>query len=225
MSLPADLAAAEAELLTALESALASQSKGRWTLDLRFEGLRLAPVALRLQRQLDQPERRCKLLFADAGATALAKRDAPDQADAITSVSDCYRGELPAASSVLICVTPGPPDYDEVETLCDKFAGPVVLLNGRLEDAAVGIGSVARERRRGFMAQWQSAYTLQPLNAAALRHAHPGDWQIYRLDPDGYRLAGSQESKPAPEELDELLSGAAAAGLRSVDRFMRELSG
>ena len=225
MSLPADLAAAEAELLTALESALASQSKGRWTLDLRFEGLRLAPVALRLQRQLDQPERRCKLLFADAGATALAKRDAPDQADAITSVADCYRGELPAESTVLVCVTPGPPDYDEVETLCDKFAGPVVLLNGRLEDAAVGIGSVARERRRGFMAQWQSAYTLQPLNAAALRHAHPGDWQIYRLDPDGYRLAGSQESKPAPEELDELLSGAAAAGLRSVDRFMRELSG
>ena len=51
MSLPADLAAAEAELLTALESALASQSKGRWTLDLRFEGLRLAPVALRLQRR------------------------------------------------------------------------------------------------------------------------------------------------------------------------------
>ena len=124
--------------------------------------MRLAPVALRLQRQLDQPERRCKLLFADAGATALAKRDAPDQADAITSVSDCYRGELPAESSVLICVTPGPPDYDEVETLCDKFAGPVVLLNGRLEDAAVGIGSVARERRRGFMAQWQSAYTLNP---------------------------------------------------------------
>ena len=32
MSLPVDLAAAEAELLTALESALASQSKGRWTL-------------------------------------------------------------------------------------------------------------------------------------------------------------------------------------------------
>ena len=225
MSLPADLATAEAELLTALESALSSNSKGRWTLELRFEGLRLAPVALRLQRQLDQPDRRCRLLFADAGASALAKRDAPDQADAITSVSDCNRGEMPADSTVLICETPGPPDYDDVERLCEQFAGPVVLLNGRLEDAAVGIGSVARERRRGFMAQWQSAYTLQPLNAAALRHAHPNDWQIFRLDPDGYRLAGSQESKPAPEELDELLSGAAAAGLRSVDRFMRELSG
>ena len=194
-------------------------------MELRFEGLRLAPVALRLQRQLDQPDRRCRLLFADAGASALAKRDAPDQADAITSVSDCNRGEMPADSTVLICVTPGPPDYDDVERLCEQFAGPVVLLNGRLEDAAVGIGSVARERRRGFMAQWQSAYTLQPLNAAALRHAHPNDWQIFRLDPDGYRLAEAKGSKPAPEELDEMLSGAAAAGLRSVDRFMRELSG
>jgi len=224
MSLPADLAAAEAELLSALQSALGSSSKGRWTLELRFEGLRLAPVALRLQRQLDQPERRCKLLFADAGATALAKRDAPDQADSISSVPDCHRGELPPESTVLLCVTPGPPDYEDVEILCEKHAGPVVLLNGRLEDAAVGIGSVARERRRGFMAQWQSAYTLQPLSAAALRHAHPNDWQIYRLDPDGYRFVGAQETRPAPEELDELLSGAAAAGLRSVDRFMRELS-
>ena len=139
MSLPADLATAEAELLTALESALGSNSKGRWTLELRFEGLRLSPVALRLQRQLDQPDRRCRLLFADAGASALAKRDAPDQADAITSVSDCNRGEMPADSTVLICVTPGPPDYDDVERLCEQFAGPVVLLNGRLEDAAVGI--------------------------------------------------------------------------------------
>ena len=224
MSLPADLAAAEAELLTALESALSSGSKGRWTLELRFEGLRLAPIALRLQSQLDQPGRRCKLLFADAGATALAQRDSPDQADSITSVSDCIRRDEPAETSVLVCITPGPPDYEEVETLCEKHSGPVVLLNGRLEDAAVGIGSVARERRRGFMAQWQSAYTLQPLNAAALLHAHPGDWRIYRLDPDGYRLVGTQEQRPAPEELDELLSGAAAAGLRSVDRFMRELS-
>lgn len=223
MSLPGDLAAAEEELLCSLRSALAADSKGRWTLELRFEGLRLAPVALRLQRQLDQPGARVQLLFADAGATALAQRDAPDQSASISSVSDWSRRD-PAPGTVLICVAPGPPDYDEVELVCEKHDGPVVLLNGRLEDAAVGIGSVARERRRGFMARWQSAYTLQPLSGAALRHAHPDDWQVYRLDPDGYRLAGSSEQRPAPEELDELLSGGAAAGLRSVDRFMRELN-
>jgi hypothetical protein len=54
----------------------------------------------------------------------------------------------------------------------------VVTLNGRLEDAAVGIGSVARERRRGFGAQWQAAYELRPFadSAPALKPrdgAHP----------------------------------------------------
>ena len=88
MSLPVDLAAAEAQLLSALESALTENGKGRWTTELRFEGLRFTPVALRLQRQLDRPGRRCQLLFADAGATALAKRDAPDQAVSIDSLAD-----------------------------------------------------------------------------------------------------------------------------------------
>ena len=35
--------------------------------------------------------------------------------------------------------------------------GAVVLLNSRLEDAAVGIGSVARQRRKGFMSTWYGA--------------------------------------------------------------------
>jgi hypothetical protein len=38
----------------------------------------------------------------------------------------------------------------------------VVLLNGRLEDAAVGVGTVGRERRKGFLGEWQSAYALIP---------------------------------------------------------------
>jgi hypothetical protein len=88
----------------------------------------------------------------------------------------------------------------------------------------VGIGSVARERRKGFMAVWQSAYTLQPLAAAALRHAYPERWQLYRLDPDGYRAVGSFEKRPAPEELDEALTDGLGQGLRSMDRFMKDLS-
>ena len=224
MSLPDDLSAAEGQLLQALESALTENAKGRWTTELRFEGLRLTPVALRLQRQLDRPGRRCQLLFADAGATALAKRDAPDQASSINSLSDWLARSLDP-ECLLLAVTPGPPDYDDVEAVCGAHRGAVVLLNGRLEDAAVGIGSVARERRRGFMAAWRSAYTLQPLASAALMHAHPREWELYRLDPDGYRLAGRFEQRPAPEELDEALVSGSQAGLRAVDRFMRELNG
>ena len=61
------------------------------------------------------------------------------------------------------------------------------MLNGRLEDAAVGIGSVARERRKGFVASWQQAYWLQPLEGGALMRCFPDDWRLYRQDPDGYR--------------------------------------
>ena len=46
--LPADLRTAEAEALQALQAALAAGSGGRWTVEFRFEGLRLMPVVLRL---------------------------------------------------------------------------------------------------------------------------------------------------------------------------------
>ena len=49
----------------------------------------------------------------------------------------------------------------------------MVLLNGKLEDAAVGIGTVARERRKGFLSSWQSAYALIPTGDGALRRAFP----------------------------------------------------
>ncbi len=227
MTLPADLLSAETEAVAALQAALAAEAKGRWTMDLRFEGLRLQPVALRLQVALHSEARACQLLFADAGATALAKRDAPDVAEYCHSISDWCRRQGSAASpaeDLLLLVALGPPDYEVVEQLCGQHGGAVVLLNSRLEDAAVGIGSVARERRKGFLAPWQSAYTLQPLTAAALRHAYPDRWQLYRLDPDGYRAVGSFEKRPAPEELDEALTDGFGQGLRSVDRFMKDLS-
>ena len=50
--LPADLRTAEAELLTAVSAALAKGGRARWTAELRFEGLRILPVALRLTAAL-----------------------------------------------------------------------------------------------------------------------------------------------------------------------------
>ena len=47
-SLPADLLTAEADLLDALKAALASGKGARWGASLRFENLRILPVALRL---------------------------------------------------------------------------------------------------------------------------------------------------------------------------------
>ena len=78
--LPADLRRAEAEAVDAIAAALASQAKGFWTAEFRFEGLRILPVALRLLAALTPTHADARLVFPDAGAAALAKRDAAEQA-------------------------------------------------------------------------------------------------------------------------------------------------
>lgn len=221
--LPADLRSAEAEALSAVQAALAAGARGLWTVEFRFEGLRIMPLALRLLAALTPSQPGIRLLFPDAGATALAKRDAPDQATQISSIGDVMRLQQADGGSdgVLILAAPTPADYDEVESLCALHRGSVLLLNGRLEDAAVGIGTVARERRKGFLAGWQSAYALIPTAEGALRRVYPDDWQLYRRDPDGYRFVTGFDSRPDAEQQAEALE--LGVGLKTVDRFIEGL--
>jgi hypothetical protein len=211
--LPADLRTAELELLKALRAALAEGGRRRWTAELRFEGLRIMPVAIRLAEALRPQLPQLRLLFPDAGATALAKRDAPELVAAIASVGDLERLQQAdgGTDGVVVIAAPTPADYDAVERTCGQHRGPVLLLNGRLEDAAVGIGTVARERRKGFLGEWQSAYALIPTADGALRHAYPDTWRFYRRDPDGYRFLTTFETKPDTEQQLLALEQAAAA--------------
>ncbi len=222
--LPANLRTAEVEALGALRSALATQSAGRWTVELRFEGLRLMPVVLRLCERLAEERDDLRLLFPDAGAAALARRDAPAMAARLGSFSDQRRRQQQEPSvGTLLLVGASQAEYAEVEAVCGAHEGSVVLINSALEDAAVGIGSVARQRRRGFLAGWRPAYALLPLAGRALRLAHPGDWELYRLDPDGYRLAGRFEQKPDAEQQDLALAGRSEPGLGSNLRALGQL--
>ena len=219
--LPADLRQAESQALLALHSALASGEKGRWIVELRFEGLKVLPLALRFATQLRERQPTLKVLFPDAGATALARRDGEALAPLIASLAEHRRlqeaspnqADAAPAAPLLLLVQPSPSDYELVEAICDAHPATVVLLNPSLEDGAVGIGSVARARRKGFLAQWQEAYALRPFADGALRRAHPGEWELYRLDPDGFRLAGRFAQKPSAEEQAEVLSGEGEGGL------------
>ncbi len=244
--LPADLRQAESQALEALVQALPSSERGRWSVDWRFEGLRLLPLALRFCRSLLDAGLSPRLVFPDAGACALAKRDGPDLAGRITDFRGQLRrsaqaGEATAADGaaadgaaeddttpeLLLAVAPAMPDYEDFEQLCAAHRGPVAMLNGRLEDAAVGIGSVARQRRRGFVAEWQAAYLLQPLAGSALRRAYPGEWELYRQDADGFRLAARFDQKPDADAQAEALAGEAGVGvagnLRSLETFVEGL--
>ena len=89
--LPADLRTAEVEALAAVQAALAAGQRGLWTVEFRFEGLRIMPVALRMLAALTPAHAGIRLLFPDAGATALAKRDAPEQAAQLSSLGDLMR--------------------------------------------------------------------------------------------------------------------------------------
>lgn len=235
--LPPDLRSAEAETLTAVRSALAAEPRGRWTVEWRFEGLRLLAPALRLAGDLlTETGRGGRLLFADEGAAALARRESEILAPRIASFGDQRRrqgeaggeaggegGGEDGGDGLLVLVAPSQAEYDLVEALCAAHRGAVLLLNPNLEDAAVGIGSVARQRRKGFLSTWQTAYALLPDAESALRRAHPGEWELYRLDPDGYRLVRSFERRPDGESRAEALAGTGGVGLAGQLRGLNDL--
>ena len=237
--LPPDLRSAEAETLTAVRSALAAEPRGRWTVEWRFEGLRLLAPALRLAGNLlTEAGRGGRLLFADEGAAALARRESEILAPRIASYGDERRRQGKAGGDgggegdnggegggegLLLLVAPSQAEYDLVEALCGAHRGAVLLLNPNLEDAAVGIGSVARQRRKGFLSTWQTAYALLPDAESALRRAHPGEWELYRLDPDGYRLVRSFERRPDGESRAEALAGTGGVGLAGQLRGLNDL--
>ena len=237
--LPPDLRSAEAETLTAVRSALAAEPRGRWTVEWRFEGLRLLAPALRLAGDLlTETGRGGRLLFADEGAAALARRESQILAPRIASYGDERRRQGEAGGEgdnggdnggegggegLLLLVAPSQAEYDLVEALCAAHRGAVLLLNPNLEDAAVGIGSVARQRRKGFLSTWQTAYALLPDAESALRRAHPGEWELYRLDPDGYRLVRSFERRPDGESRAEALAGTGGVGLAGQLRGLNDL--
>ena len=224
-SLPGDLSAAEQDMQASLLAALSTGDGQRWGATLKFENLRIMPVALRLAKALVEAGHDAIALWPDAGAAALARRDAPDLVDRIHDFRQWMKSQTDEPSEqVLLTVMPQPADYDDVLAVCEGHAGPVLMLNGRLEDAAVGIGSVARERRRGFVASWQQAYWLEPMEAGALQRCFPDDWRIFRADPDGYRQIAMLTNRPDPETLSAVLAGEDPDGLKqqlgNVDRFL-----
>jgi hypothetical protein len=229
MVLPGDLRSAETAAHGAADAALADDPRGRWSVEFRFEGLKILPLALRWMAAGPERGEGTTLLLPDAGAAALARRDAPELAERISTLREERERQSggSATGRPLLALGPDASDYELLEAICGDHPGPMLMLNGRLEDAAVGIGSVARARRKGFLSTWKVAYALIPLQGGALQRIYPGDWQICRQDPDGYRMVATAEERPDPEAiaaaLDPDAGASLGAGLKAVDRFLGAL--
>ena len=206
MRLPADLNAARNQCITAVTAALDGGIGSRLQVELCFEGLRCGPFAHGLYRALQQRWQPL-LAFPDMGAAALARRDFSLSAAAALSFGDLERGAWPQDTTVCVAVAPTASDFELFETVCTALGNRVVIaLNPRLEDAAVGIGRVARARRAGFLSNWQVVYGLYPMEQCVLARSYPGSWCVFREDADGFRPVASMASRPDRAAIDELLA-------------------
>ena len=200
-NLPADLEEAEINVYDSIQSYFLSNSDQSFlSVNLKFEGLRLNPIIFRLSNKLTKIKYENILLWADAGGAALAKRDNPELANKIYTFKE-FINSSDLINSILLVCSPQPYDIEMFEQVCSHAKSTVIMLNGKLEDPIVGIGSVGREMRKRFAEKWQVVYFIQPLSLGALSKKFPNDWDLFKLESNGYSFVKSFEKRPDDETI------------------------
>lgn len=200
-NLPADLEEAEINVYDSIQSYFLSNSDQSFlSINLKFEGLRLNPIIFRLSNKLTKIQYENILLWADAGGAALAKRDNPEMANKIYTFKE-FINSSDLINSILLVCSPQPYDIEMFEQVCSHAKSTVIMLNGKLEDPIVGIGSVGREMRKRFAEKWQVVYFVQPLSLGALLKKFPNDWDLFKLESNGYSFVKSFEKRPDDETI------------------------
>ena len=199
--LPSDLKDAELNVYESIQSYFLSNSEQSFlSINLKFEGLRINPIIFRLSNNLTEIKYDNILLWADAGGAALAKRDYPELANKIFTFKG-FINSTESLDSVLLVCSPQPYDIEMFEQVCSHTNSSVIMINGKLEDPIVGIGSVGREMRKRFAEKWKVIYFVQPLSMGALLKRFPNDWELFKLNSNGYSFVKSFEKRPDDETI------------------------
>ena len=80
------------------------------------------------------------------------------------------------------------------------------MINGKLEETAIGVGYVGRERRINFIRSWNNIFWIQPLQKGAIYKKYPGKWNIFRYQVDGYVHCKSYDSKPDADTINLVIN-------------------
>ena len=199
--LPSDLKEAESNVFESIQSYFLSNSEQSFlSINLKFEGLRINPIIFRLSNKINEIKYDNILLWADAGGAALAKRDNPELANKIFTFKE-FINSTESLDSVLLVCSPQPYDIEMFEQVCSHTNSSVIMINGKLEDPIVGIGSVGREMRKRFAEKWKVLYFVQPLSMGALLKRFPNDWELFKLNPNGYSFVKSFDKRPDDETI------------------------
>lgn len=185
-----------------------------------------------------------KVIFPDAGAAALARRDwgqVPFKIEDLGLSRRPVDEKIQPEDKVFLLVAPTSVEVTQVEKLCQAAGDrPVVLLNPRMEDAgAVGIGYAGRALRDRFLSTLESCYYLRPLEGAAVLRRYPGSWQVWLETADeDYKLIAEVPKKPVGEDIDLIIAEATGTSgtsdaaqppkktgfMASLEQFLRALS-
>lgn len=204
--IPQSISEATEQAKTATQAAL-NDGYTRLQVEMVIPELKQQPIAQQFLELFSQQQ--FKVLFPDAGAAALARRDWQNPDFVIRGLGELTNPVDPDDDIYLI-VNPSSIEVETVETLCNQATDrPVILLNPTLEDVAVvGIGYAARQLRERFLAQIESCYYIRPLEGAALYRCYPDPWQIWReTAPNEYELLCDLPQKPSGEAIDRILYG------------------
>lgn len=235
---PQTLDAAIAQAQSATQSAIAA-GYTRLQIDLLLPELKPTPIAFQYLSVFGHMGAGLKVLFTDAGAAALARRDWGETPFNICSLDVAgARQTTPVEELVspddqlFLFVAPSSVEVSPVEQVCTAAGDrPVVLFAPRLEDiGAVGIGYAARKIRERFLSTFESCYYLRPFDQTALLRCYPAPWQVWLETDSTYALVAEELQKPSTERLEQLLlqaGGAQAPPKRNVieemQRFLRAL--
>ncbi|PSF34502.1 DUF1995 domain-containing protein [Aphanothece hegewaldii CCALA 016] len=154
-----------------------------------------------------------KVIFADTGAAALARRDWGETWFKVTDLGSRFTGietKVSPDDQIFLVVCPSSTEVQAVEKLCNIADDrPVILLIPQLEDVSiVGIGFAARQLRERFLSSLTSAYYFRPLEGVIVLRSYPSLWQVW-LEKDGeYELIAEESQKPAGDTLEIIVNRA-----------------
>ena len=202
--LPKDLYEAELLAYHSLIKSLEDSKNNRKSFNYKFEGIKIMPLALRLISKFIEANISTIFIWPDTGSTALAKNQITVNYQNLFSYKEFQSNNLSKVSDcLLVAITPKYFDYELFEQISLEYKGPILSINPKLEEPNVGIGSVARKRRKEFISSWENTFWIEPLEKGALMRIYPQDWTFFKYYTEGYRYQNSFSRKPTSEEIFE----------------------
>ncbi|MEB3215021.1 MAG: DUF1995 family protein [Nostocales cyanobacterium 94392] len=242
MQLPRTLEEAIVQAREATQAALAD-GYTRLQVELLFPELKALPIAEQFLPAFAEYGDKLKILFADAGSAALARRDWNDVPfqllDIGTGRMASLQSKVQPEDEIFLFVQPTSVEVPQLEKICEYIGEnrPFVIFAPRLEDASiVGIGYTARQTRQRFINTIESCYYLRPIfEEAAVFRCYPGLWEVW-VEKDGdYQKVAELAQKPDGDELDAIISDGQPQGegefvaaksqniFKGLQRFVRAL--